>query len=451
MKLRYHRPTFDLLGEAPKSSKAAAAAVAARERELGISFPASVREWYSLQGVDDLMKKASGLGPFRPIAELGSPREVAHGMIGVQDECQGVAAWYICLDGSDDPPVEVQSEFIAARDESCTIPEEDEDDWPKFGWARAADRFSAFLLERFRAAAGDGSIRAIRKAIGWVGDSVTTDESGRIVFVSFTTGSLSNRQLGVFDGLGSLDYLRVSWARLTPEGWSSLAARLSVGHLDVSGDEFDDRCLARIVAFTGLSGLSLGARSVTDAGLADFLARKPLRKLHLSSEDLTDAGFASIGVQATLEELSLGVTRVSDAGLRTLAGMPALRRLVLSATASTDEGLEPVTRVPRLRSLNLQSTGIRGPGLRHLAGLPELQELNLRNTGIDDSAAPLLGALTELQDLDLGNTAVTDAVLDALATLPVLISLKVDGTGVTDAAVEQLRKGREGLRVIGKR
>jgi hypothetical protein len=52
IKLRYHEATFRLLGEEPVLSPTAVGEIEAAERRCGRRLPLSVREWYSLEGVD---------------------------------------------------------------------------------------------------------------------------------------------------------------------------------------------------------------------------------------------------------------------------------------------------------------------------------------------------------------------------------------------------------------
>src|SRR5262245_43186274 len=110
MALKYHQAVFDLVGKKPKPSKRALAALEKRERALGITFPPSLREFYCLEGACETLAENSNEDPAVPIEELGEPDDIEHGVLKIQDENQGVAAWYVRLDGSDDPPVEVESE-----------------------------------------------------------------------------------------------------------------------------------------------------------------------------------------------------------------------------------------------------------------------------------------------------------------------------------------------------
>ena len=110
MPLNHHQATFDLIGKTPQVSRAAIKALEKRERLLGITLPASMTEFYSLKGACEILTQYSNQDPAVPIEELGDPEALAHGLLKIQDENQGVAAWYVRLDGSDDPPVEVDQE-----------------------------------------------------------------------------------------------------------------------------------------------------------------------------------------------------------------------------------------------------------------------------------------------------------------------------------------------------
>jgi hypothetical protein len=56
VKLRYHQATFDLLGERPMLSEQALRRIKAWEQYHKIVLPASIREWYSLEGAEDRLR-----------------------------------------------------------------------------------------------------------------------------------------------------------------------------------------------------------------------------------------------------------------------------------------------------------------------------------------------------------------------------------------------------------
>jgi hypothetical protein len=56
VKLKYHQATFDLLDERPLLSKPALRRINGWERYHKVSLPASIREWYSLEGAEDRLR-----------------------------------------------------------------------------------------------------------------------------------------------------------------------------------------------------------------------------------------------------------------------------------------------------------------------------------------------------------------------------------------------------------
>lgn len=105
--LRYHAHVFRLMGRTPRVSEAAVRLIERREEETGLRFPPSVREWYSLEGAVELLADNCEASDPVPLDQLGSPEEARLGWFRIMDDRDGVASWYVRLDGSDDPPVDV--------------------------------------------------------------------------------------------------------------------------------------------------------------------------------------------------------------------------------------------------------------------------------------------------------------------------------------------------------
>ena len=104
MELRYHAQTFRLLGLVPSRRPDADVLLAGRESACGSAFPASVKEWFSLEGAAELFSRSTQ-ERMSPLEALGSPGQVAQGYLRVASENQGVVDWYVPLGGPDDPPV----------------------------------------------------------------------------------------------------------------------------------------------------------------------------------------------------------------------------------------------------------------------------------------------------------------------------------------------------------
>lgn len=121
--MRFHAKTLNLLNITPRISYIAVAQLDAVEARIGRKLPASVREWYSLEGACELLLRYSNDDPPLEINEFGQPCKDTHG-VGPHDllardlvvfryENQAVCVWAFGVDGTDDPPVyvDVDSQF----------------------------------------------------------------------------------------------------------------------------------------------------------------------------------------------------------------------------------------------------------------------------------------------------------------------------------------------------
>lgn len=145
--LRFHDKAVALLRSPINPSADAVNQVEARERALGIRLPASLREWYSLEGASVLL---AGAGPDNPvpIAELGVPINsdapkavdlLAAGILAIMWEEQAVCLWAVRLDGSEDPPVVVAVDPWETSEWGVSIFA------PQPTWMPCADHFSTFV------------------------------------------------------------------------------------------------------------------------------------------------------------------------------------------------------------------------------------------------------------------------------------------------------------------
>ncbi len=121
--VRFHARTLKLLNVAPGISDSAVADLDAVETRISRKLPASVREWYSLHGACELLRRYSNDDWPLEVRELGVPRKDTHGggphdllardLVAFRYENQGVCVWAFGLDGTDDPPayVDFDSQF----------------------------------------------------------------------------------------------------------------------------------------------------------------------------------------------------------------------------------------------------------------------------------------------------------------------------------------------------
>lgn len=177
MKLKYHQKTFALLGLEPKKSAVAVKQLAARERRLKTRIPAAIKEWYSLAGAVKLLYEHSNQDEPTPLKGLGSPYEVSHGVLKIQTENQGVAEWYVRLDGSDDPTVLVESEFHHEPDETWDDAD-DEDYLSRAIFKEQSPSFSEYVYQRVLQFGGKRGVREIAQSLKRAGAYVAFNAQG---------------------------------------------------------------------------------------------------------------------------------------------------------------------------------------------------------------------------------------------------------------------------------
>ncbi len=104
MELRYHAETFQLLGRTPVPRPGAEGLLAQREAACGRSFPASVREWFSLEGAAELFSSSTQV-TMPTLDQLGDRARAAQGYLRVASEPRAALDWYVSLGGAEDPAV----------------------------------------------------------------------------------------------------------------------------------------------------------------------------------------------------------------------------------------------------------------------------------------------------------------------------------------------------------
>src|SRR5262249_45215197 len=122
----------------PQFSQSAAQAVEEREKQLGIVFPGSVREWYSLEDAVGVLGGYSNDDWSVEISKLGEPVDnwynrgprdfLSENLLVFLHENQGVCNWAVSLTGDADPPVMVEESTV-----------------PGAQWLPCSDSFSTFV------------------------------------------------------------------------------------------------------------------------------------------------------------------------------------------------------------------------------------------------------------------------------------------------------------------
>jgi hypothetical protein len=477
-------------------SRPALAALGERERLLGITFPASLREFYALKGAAAILEQHSNEDPAVPVEELGDQEAVAHGFLRIQDENQGAVAWYVRLDGSDDPPVEVKIEYI--RDEPA---EGGEDDgwWADAEFNRVADCFSRYVYQRVLNYGGSREDRRAVSKLKPYAAYVQCNRSGRAVrctFCLYMSGKKASQPPRPVDAaamelvwkFAKLEELDIQPLNVDASAWAILRdhptiACLRVGSLDDGAAEHvsampalreldvNDRRLthvglARLLRMPQLNAFSIRMREPTTArGLAALEGTLGLERLELDDWEstLSNDALAHLARLSSLKELRITSTNITDEGLKHLAGLSQLVRLFLNRLSITDAGLAHLARFTSLTFLRVWNNDkIQGDGLRHLTGLRalrsldvfglpivdealvhlaeliELTDLNLRETQIVGPGLRHLSRLTNLRELSLRWCAVVDEGMTHLAALTSLEDLDISGAKITDAGLRAL-------------
>jgi hypothetical protein len=140
--LRFHDATAGLLGRPPRLSATAVRTIEDWEARRGLALPAAVREWYTLEGCDDLLHGGDGSYPIPLEDVLATHEQVVTSpealpririLIGERGAFDPYHEWDLHLDGSDDPPVHKVSEVVPTGEVDAFV---------------EADHFSAFAFGR---------------------------------------------------------------------------------------------------------------------------------------------------------------------------------------------------------------------------------------------------------------------------------------------------------------
>jgi hypothetical protein len=147
------------------------------------------------------------------------------------------------------------------------------------------------------------------------------------------------------------------------------ATKLALGHTSVT-----DEGLGQIPHVSRMDWIDLSFCRVTDVGVRHLAGASKLNQLSLERTLITDASLAIVAQFTDLRELDLSRTAVTSAGLQKLAGLRKLEALWLTNTAVDDAVLSVLRQFKSLRTLDVQGTSVTPSAVRALrAELPELR------------------------------------------------------------------------------
>src|SRR5262245_2596250 len=162
-----------------------------RQAACGARFPASVREWFSIESAETLFYENTNEDDLQELAKLGEPQEVAQGYLKVATENQAVVAWYVRLAEGDDPPVYDNND-------------EWNEDLSKTAWRENSKTFTNFIFDmisnhhfhgwnsgmRMSAIDQQPGPEELRQLRSWFREGPVTDEPDSKVYRFFTLAGL---------------------------------------------------------------------------------------------------------------------------------------------------------------------------------------------------------------------------------------------------------------------
>lgn len=144
MTLIYHDKTFKDLKIRPIISESNRKILKEREQLLGIKFPKSLFEFFSIEGVSELFRNRTNEDELisnaifderEKLKVFGKIEEIEHNFLMVAVENQGVICWFARLNGSEDPPI------YHDNDTYCY------EEFTNIAWFKCSDSFSEFIYE----------------------------------------------------------------------------------------------------------------------------------------------------------------------------------------------------------------------------------------------------------------------------------------------------------------
>ena len=195
----------------------------------------------------------------------------------------------------------------------------------------------------------------------------------------------------------------------------------TISTLDLYCSEVTDAGLTHILRLPRLQYLNLTWAKVTDEGVRTLTDTFDLQGIVLADTDITDGALPHIAKMPSLEQLDVRKTRITDDGLRYLTKADNLRNLCIANTAVTDAGMECLAELTTLKQLDLSWTNVTDNGLAKLTRLQGLVLLNLCGTKVTDGGVKHLKELPSLQTANLTNTEITgDGITQLLQARPTL-------------------------------
>ena len=203
----------------------------------------------------------------------------------------------------------------------------------------------------------------------------------RLEELTLSDDTLTGEGFRSFKGRGSLRFLNLKSAKLSPLGVQRIAEISTLASLTLREGQFDEVLFKTICGQGRIETFNLVDCTIPEAALRLLATTPALKSVNLRGAKITGAGFKGIAPQLSVTNVLLGKTDVDDVGLaHVVRAFPNVTVLYLDETAITDAGMKHLRSLARLDNLVIGRTRVTTKGLAELASLPKLRFLGLPKT-----------------------------------------------------------------------
>ncbi len=286
------------------------------------------------------------------------------------------------------------------------------------------------------------------ESVDWIralGGKVERDSSGQIVVVNLRGSWVNDVEMMDLARLPHLERLDLSHTRITDEGLLLLKPAPTIKDLNLYYAELiTDQGISAIKDWKHLKRLNVRGTRVSDGTLEIISRLTDLEALDIANTPITDNGLDFLITLTSVKEPSLGARRLSDGLLEVLRLLPTLTYLDLSGPRLTD-------RPDVVFGNRTGESGVMDEKkARAIAELKELRVLKLGYSNISADGLKILTSLNQVEKLGLqACSRIDDRAMTELVNWKSLRYVDLQDTKVTEKGLEELRKARPDLVVLG--
>ncbi len=260
---------------------------------------------------------------------------------------------------------------------------------------------------------------------------VSTDSSGRVVWLSLNSNSLTGQIPADLGNLSNLETLALGGNALSGPFPAALSRLSNLEWLSLSPNELTGPVPAWLGSLSNLDSLFLFGNALTGPIPGTLANLSRLQTLSLGNNELTGQIPVALGSLSNLESLSLYGNELTGSIPTALASLSRLESLSLGGNELTGPIPAVLGSLSNLRRLSLWGNTLTGSIPTALASLSTLESLSLGRNELTGSIPVSLGNLSNLRSLSLSGNELTGSIPTALASLSALESLFLGGNELT--------------------